>query len=87
MYTVHDNDALSTSETLSSLPAVNQDDTISIQPPTIHSSANKNQICRESFFCCWAHCLEQSAFVSQIVADSDFGFKHNLMSHFNCAFN
>jgi len=46
--------------------------------PELHSSKNKNQICRESLFCFWARCLEQSAFVRQIVA----GFKRNLKSYF-----
>jgi len=66
-------DALSTSETLLSLPAVNQDDKISVRSPTqttfLHEQEPRLDIVPFLF---WAHFLEQSAFVSQTVADSDW---------------
>ena len=41
----------------------------------------------ESLFYFWAHCLEQSAFVRQIVADSDWLSNATGSRIFNCAFN
>ena len=48
---------------------------------------NKNKIWSESLFCFWANCLEQSALVRQIVANSDWLQMQSAVTFLNCAFN
>ena len=55
--------------------------------PKLHSSTNKNQIWRENLFYFWAHCLEQSACVCQIVANSGWLQTQPGVTFFNCAFD
>ena len=56
-------------------------------PSIFYEHEPKNQICRESLFCFWAHCLEQSALVRQIDFDSDWLQTQPEVTSFNCAFN